>query len=123
LKADNSNEAWSRVLGEIRALRVAESQTHLYYGVVRTHYTSGVAGIGYVGFPTALGWDRLPSGAGVAAHELGHNWNRLHSPCGGAGNIDPNYPYAGGSIGVYGYDAALNLLRPPSFTDIMGYCN
>lgn len=123
LKSDNSNEAWGKVLNELRLLRAAESQTHHYFGVVSTTYASGVAGIGYVGHPVALGWDRLPSASGVAAHELGHNWNRLHAPCGNAGNPDPNFPYAGGTIGVYGFDAARNLLRPPTATDIMGYCN
>ncbi len=123
LKSDNSNDAWGRVVTELRALRAAESQTHHYFGVVSTTYASGVAGIGFVGSPVALGWDRLPSASGVVAHELGHNWNRWHAPCGNPSNPDPNYPYPGGTIGVYGYDIERNLLRPPTFTDIMGYCN
>jgi hypothetical protein len=57
------------------------------------------------------------------AHELGHNWSRLHSPCGGAGSPDPSYPYAGGKIGVSGYDLTTSLFKPASIADVMGYCN
>ena len=72
LMAEDDNGGWEELLGEIEALRVAESSTRHYYGVVRTSYSSGVAGIGYVGGNTAVGWD-YTSGAGqIAAHELGH---------------------------------------------------
>ena len=33
------------------------------------------------------------------------------------------YPYAGGAIGVYGYDLLLSALKYPTQADIMGYCN
>ena len=69
------------------------------------------------------GWDKLRRD-GVAAHEWGHNWGRQHAPCGAPGNPDPNYPYAGGVIGVYGFDVAARPVKPPTtFTDLMGYCN
>ena len=85
-------------------------------------YGSGVAGIGYVGGKTAIGWDK--NGADqVAAHEWGHNWGRSHAPCGNPPGPDANYPYAGGAIGVYGLDVAAHALKPPTFTDLMGYCN
>ena len=81
--------------------------------MVKTNYSSGIAGIGYVGGKTALGWDNLPTGSSVAAHEWGHNWGRNHSPCGGPSNPDPNYPYAGGMTGAYGLDVASATLMPP----------
>ena len=122
---------WALVLSEIRSL--AESDTsangrRYHYGVARVSYTSGVAGIGYVPGKAALGWDFLPSAASVMAHELGHNYGRSHTPCGGPAQPDPNYPstgfYSGGRIGVWGYDQISQTLKNPEiYSDIMGYCN
>ncbi|MGH7513437.1 MAG: hypothetical protein ACREOQ_11000 [Gemmatimonadales bacterium] len=118
----NDPGSWTTILSQVDALRAADGTTRYYFGVINPSYSSGIAGIGYVGGKTALGWDK--SGADmVAAHEWGHNWGRNHSPCGGAGNPDPNYPYPGGTIGVYGLDVATLSLKPPSYTDLMGYCN
>jgi hypothetical protein len=123
LQSNNGNGAWSVVLSEVNALRAADGFTGYYYGVVRTGYGSGTAGVGYVPGRTALGWDRLPSGDGVAAHELGHNLSLSHAPCGGAGGADPGFPYPGGTTGVYGFDVASMVVKLPSLTDLMGYCN
>lgn len=121
LQSDNANGAWSTILSQIDALRVSEGSSRHYYGVVSPPYGSGVAGIGYVGGSTAIGWDR--SGVDmIAAHEWGHNWGRKHAPCGGAANPDASYPYANGAIGVYGLDVATLSLKPPSSSDLMGYC-
>lgn len=118
---DNTNDAWTRILSELDALRTADGSSRHYFGVVNPSYTSGVAGVGYIGGKSALGWDR--NGADqVAAHEWGHNWGRRHAPCGGAGNPDPNYPYADGTIGVYGLDVQATSLKPPTSSDLMGYC-
>lgn len=122
LQHDNGNGAWNAIVAEIYARRQAETTTRYYYGVVNPPYTSGVAGVGYVGGPAAVGWDKLPSGSSVAAHEWGHNWGRNHAPCGDAPNPDANYPYAGGVIGVIGYDVAAAQLKPADFHDLMGYC-
>jgi hypothetical protein len=61
----------------------------------------------------------------VLAHEEGHNFGRQHSPCGGARNPDPAYPYPGGLIGVPGWDvfALSGNLKPTTDSDIMGYCS
>jgi hypothetical protein len=123
IESDNATGTWSRVLSEINALRLADTSSRYYYGVVKTSYSGGIAGIGYVPGKAAVGWDRLPSGSGVAAHEWGHNWGRSHAPCGGAGSPDPSYPYPGGLIGVWGYDLISTSLVPPSAPDIMGYCS
>ena len=100
-----------------------ESSSRYYYGVVNPSYSSGVAGVGYIGAAAAIGWDKLPSGSSVAAHEWGHNWGRQHAPCGGAGNPDASYPYTGGEIGVIGYDLVNDELKPADSHDLMGYCN
>ena len=123
LQSNNGNGAWGAVLSEISALRVADGFMGHYYGVARAGYGSGIAGLGYVPGRTAIGWDRLPSGDGVAAHELGHNLSLAHAPCGGARDSDPGFPHPGGSSGIYGLDVATMALKLPSLTDLMGYCN
>ena len=123
LTSNDGNQEWLRVLSEMNALRIAESSVRHYFGVVKVTYNSGVAGYGYVPGRAVVGWDYLPSGRNVAAHELTHNFGRFHAPCGGAGGPDPSFPYAGGTIGVYGYDMTTGLVRPPSTFDLMGYCS
>ncbi len=120
---NNSNNAWTTILSELSTLRTADGSSRNYYGVLHPGYTSGVAGIGYVGGRAALGWDYLPSASDVAAHEWGHNWGRNHAPCGNPSGIDPDYPYANAAIGVYGFDLTTSTLKPPTATDVMGYCN
>jgi hypothetical protein len=116
LQAENANNAWGTVLQEIEALRVLEGSSRYYYGVAKVSYASGVAGVAYVsngfGERAALGWDYLPSGAAVAAHELGHNWGRNHAPCGGPGGVDAGFPFPDGRIGLYGVDVAAASLKP-----------
>ncbi|MFI5301478.1 MAG: hypothetical protein ACHREM_25605 [Polyangiales bacterium] len=62
--------------------------------------------------------------ADTMAHEVGHAHGRQHADCGGATGIDPQYPYSGASIGVWGYSLIDKSLKAPTtFTDMMGYCN
>ena len=78
------------IVNQLAALRVAEgvSDSEYFYGVVHPDYTSGVAGVGFVGGQAALGWDVFIPDK-IAAHEIGHNWGRQHSPCGGPADPDP----------------------------------
>jgi hypothetical protein len=126
LQAQNGNEAWGNILWALDLKRVTEHGAGHYYGVAKVSYTSGVAGVAYVSDDfserSALGWDYLPTGAAVAAHELGHNWSRNHAPCGGPNGLDPSYPFADGRIGVYGVDVGSQTLVPAATSDIMGYC-
>lgn len=74
------------------------------------------AGIG-LGYP---GEDTL----GTAVHEIGHTQGRYHAPCGGAKNVDADFPYADASIGVWGYDLVKKQLVSPDLgKDMMGYCD
>jgi len=123
LTSSDGNSEWLHVLAEMDALRVAESGVRHYFGVVKVGYNTGIAGYGYIGGRAVVGWDYLPSGRTVAAHELTHNFGRLHAPCGGVSDSDPNFPNPDGSIGVYGYDLSTNTLRLPSSPDLMGYCS
>jgi hypothetical protein len=118
----NSSTAWTQILNELRAARTSGGSSRYYYGVVKPTYSSGIAGIGFVGLPVAIGWD-MPGADQVAAHEWGHNWGRQHAPCGQASNPDASYPYANGAIGAYGFDVAAQSIRPPASSDLMGYCS
>jgi hypothetical protein len=113
---------WDQVLGEIDGLRVAESSDRTYFGIAKLDYQFGQVGTAFLATPSALGGDEPTDVKRVVAHELGHTWNQLHTPCGTPGSIDPNYPYGTG-IGVYGFDVAAGTLKPPSTPDIMGYCS
>ena len=115
--------SWSTVLSEIYSLRIVEGSSSYYYGVVNPGPNTLWAGVGYLGAPAALGYDRASDRSRVAAHELGHNWNRNHAPCGNPGGPDPGYPYPGGQIGVYGFDVPSPNLQRPYQPDIMGYCS
>lgn len=121
LEPENTG-SWNRILNELEASRV-DGDARYYYGVVNPTYSGGVAGMAYVGGMTAIGWDKLPSAASVAAHEWGHNWGRDHAPCGRASNPDQAYPYSGGIIGVFGFDVGAGALKPNSSHDLMGYCD
>ena len=121
LDAGNAS-TWTQVLSEVNTLRQTDVSSRYYFGVVNPNYSSGIAGVGYVPGQAALGWDKLPSASGVAAHEWGHNWGRSHAPC-GVSPADPAYPYADAATGVYGMDVATATLKPPTTKDLMSYCN
>lgn len=123
LQPNDANGAWVQVLSEINALRAAEGSQAHYYGVVKVPYAAGVVGLSYLPSFAAIGHDALPDATSTFVHELGHQFGRLHAPACGAGGFDANYPYAGGTIGAYGFDAATLALLPPATPDIMGYCD
>jgi len=124
LVADDSNGAWGRILGEVYALRNSDGFQGDYVGIVPVTYGGGIAGLGYVGAPASISWDKAASAPGVIAHELGHNFGRSHAPCGNPGGPDPQYPYANASIGTWGLDLpALELKAPGTYKDLMSYCN
>lgn len=113
-------EDWETVLSELYQLRVTEGASHYYYGVAPFE-APVYCGLGYVGYPVAMGLDVC--GAATAAHEWGHNFGRRHAPCGDPSNPDPAYPYLNASIGVFGLDLARGEIREPwEYYDLMSYC-
>ena len=100
---------------ETAAIRVMEGGTGHYMGMMFSPTeVSGVAfNPGRSSFSEPIG--------GVMAHELGHNLNLDHAPCGTGENY--SFPYPDGSIGVWGYDFEhADRLVPPSTQDLMSYC-
>ena len=122
LLPDDANGAWNTVLSEVLAVWIAESSDRHYYGVVRTGYSSGLVGNGFLETPVAIGYDAQGDRGRIAAHELGHTWGRLHSPCGGPADQDPDFPYPDGNIERIGYDLADEEVVSRQTPDIMGYC-
>jgi len=109
-----------------------------YYGVVAPDVSfsaycgrSCVTGQSYVANDPGDGDYRVGSGANFGtensawtlAHEVGHQYGRYHAPCSTSG-ADRDYPYAGGDIGVWGFDARTRTFHAPNdTTDFMGYCD
>ncbi len=134
-----NGNGWQELLQAIADFRIQQGapSDEFYFGAFDpgadlNSFCGGgcVAGLGFIGDPGSE-QTRAAIGLGfggdtstyTAVHETGHNHGRQHSPCGGASDPDPNYPYAGASIGVWGLDPRTNtLLNPSSYTDVMGYC-
>lgn len=130
----------SAMLNQIRALREDDDTAidQHYYGLVSPadtfreycngSCTTGIASFGFArngaSASSGMGIGFLGSAAGTFVHELGHMHNRPHAPCGGASDPDPDFPYDGGGIGVWGYDLRSKEFLDPAegFTDFMGYC-
>ncbi len=122
LATADSNRAWSGILAELEAVRVAEGSGRQHIGILKDNGTgSGFAGMGYAPGRTSLSLD-IPYASEVIAHELGHNWGRLHAPCGNPSFVDSAFPYPGGAIGVYGHDYESGTIMAPTTPDLMSYC-
>ncbi len=128
--------AFSAILGEINDLYLLESgsQSNTYYYGFVPKRSFGIVGIGYRPGHASLGFD-LPDNPipvlETLTHELGHNLNLPHAPCGGASGADPQYPYANAQLGgpgryIWGFLASANTFVDPRRTDVhdlMSYCN
>jgi len=132
--------SWSTLLGKVNDLRNKNtslpSDAH-WYGMIPFKMAQGsICGLGQKPGYVAIGLvpvhhENLEDAADIAAHELGHNFNRGHAPC-GVSDAAP-YPYADAIIGDYGWDwnfAAggkvpsypAGYVVPKSSYDLMSYC-
>ena len=137
-----SGEDWTGMLDTLWALRAndAASATTYYYGLVAPtdspadfcsegciegvssvpnasdSYSRGAMGLGFSGRNAEV----------VFTHEMGHAAGLDHAPCppGRIFELDPEYPYDAGRIGVTGYDISSGrLLSATRHRDIMSYCD
>ena len=106
------------LLAQTEAIRAMEGGAGHYMGMMSP--VTGAAGVAV----RPGRWSFSVPSANVMAHELGHNMNLRHAPCGAVGaSSDPSYPYPSGSIGVWGYDFGDGgHLVHPSTSDLMSYC-
>ncbi|MFW6205736.1 MAG: M66 family metalloprotease, partial [Gemmatimonadota bacterium] len=112
---------WEDLVYEIAALRLDDASHRYYFGGFPVPSGSPYLGLGFVGYPVSIGEEREPE---TIAHEVGHNLNLPHAPCGGASDVDPDYPYANGSIGQYGWNPTARRVTLPFDTyDLMSYCD
>lgn len=134
---DRGGAGWSALLNECLNLRHREQpQDDTYYyclfapaPTMREYCGRGcVAGLGPVPslreafYRASIGVGYRGS-EGTFVHEVGHTLGRPHAPCGDVANPDPEYPYAGGSIGSWGWDFRTGELKSPArYTDVLGYC-
>ncbi len=114
----STNDAYA-LLAETELIRATEGASGYYVGMMAGEVTGGAAGLanrpGRISFSTVR-----PS---TLAHELGHNLNLYHAPCGNPGFLDPSFPGKDGSIGAWGYDfSEPGRLLPPVWRDLMSYC-
>ena len=112
----SSNNVFA-LLRETDAIRAIEGGGGHWKGMMSGPIT-GAGGVAYL--PGRVSFS-APS-VGTIAHELGHNMNLPHAPCGGAGGPDPAFPYGDGSIGAWGFDLDRGTLVRPSRPDLMSYC-
>jgi hypothetical protein len=117
LDLTSRSDRWSLIL-DLEAVRAAENGRGYWYAAAAS-VNGRVRGLARLG-----GWVSIGNAlAEELAHEVGHNLNLEHAPCGGAGGPDPEFPYANGSIGVWGYDFRDGtVVSPDHRRDIMGYC-
>ena len=114
---DPVEDQWT-ILLEIEEAYNAEEATGYWYSVADSP-DGFVRGLAWLNGWVSLGkpWDT------ELAHEVGHNLDLLHAPCGGALGTDPDFPHELGSIGAWGYDFRDgSALHPIRRRDIMGYC-
>jgi hypothetical protein len=128
-------DEWSELLNYITTLKISEGapDSQVWYASIpvedeygNTWHYGGIAGMGWIGYRVSIGLDESIlyeiDGGNIAAHEIGHNFGREHSPC-GVSEADPDYPYADGIIGQFGMDVKQLLVIQDTTKDIMSYCS
>ena len=84
---------WRLVL-ELEGVRAIEGGTGYWYGAASSR-RGFVRGVARTPGPVSMGKPSVPE----LAHEVGHNLNLLHAPCGNPLNVDPGFPHRDGGRG------------------------
>ncbi len=131
---------WSELLSDLRSVRSErdipfDSYVHALVNPADSmaEYcpTGCVAGLGYRVEDPGAADSKVSVGTGFEAtrsarslvHELAHLHDRGHASCGQVPNPDLNFPYAGGLIGVEGFDVLTGTrLDPNQYADFLSYC-
>jgi hypothetical protein len=138
---DNASAiGWEEKLQELRELRQSESPDPdvYYYGLLRPTQAAVefcgsvcVEGYGYeAGTSPLQAASRVSVGLAfddesavrIMFRGLGFNHGRSRAPCSLSEGLDPDFPRADGSVGVWGYDFSSDRLIAPDRTDIMSHC-
>ena len=114
----STNNAHS-LLHHTEMIRVMEGAGGHYMGMMAGQVAGGVSGVAKL-----PGWATFSRVRPLTvAHELGHNLNLYHAPCGNPGFVEPSFPGNDGRIGAWGYDfSEPGRLLPPVWPDLMSYC-
>lgn len=125
----NSSGAYTHYVGMISP----DTDTNRPGGGVNLGYGNYVIGSSYVKMESVGSGFNSERGGFTLAHEMAHNYNGLgdrwkHVDCGGAQDLNPNYPYSGCAIGpfgaayYYGFDRRSNqIVAPNAAADFMSY--
>ncbi|MEQ1506095.1 MAG: hypothetical protein ABMB14_27935 [Myxococcota bacterium] len=137
--AFNGNQ-WGDILSAINALRdrANEAPNTYYYGMFVPEPTIAafcnqgcILGLSLLAFTAQDPYFRASVGIGYTGdytsetivHEFGHAHGRSHADCGGASGTDPQYPYPGAKIGVWGNSVVTGeVFGPQDTVDMMSYC-
>lgn len=132
--------SWGKVLAKLADMKnkntSGPADAH-WYALLPFKEVEGIAGLGATPGKVAMGrvplhHENMEDAADIMAHELGHNFNRQHAPC-GVSDPDPNYPYQNAHLGDFGWDpqgAGGDKVQslpggwvvPASSFDVMSYC-
>lgn len=121
----SSNDS-DALLDEVTAIRALEGGTG-YFMAALSGEATGAWGVAWIDGWTSyvrLGNVEQAEEALTIAHELGHNMNLYHAPCGVSSVVDGAYPYPEGQTGSWGLDvrSGTDVLVPPTWADLMSYC-